>query len=533
MTAADPNTPAVPPAKPQPNTKVEHRNVPRSKAFREFIASGWAPRPAGLPAALPAAGFARQRRERISEQFPGERLVIPSGGFKVRSNDTDYRFRAHAAFSHLTGLGRDREPDAVLVLEPLPGGGHEASLFFRPRAERDSAEFYADPRYGELWVGVRQSLAEIEAETGITARHLDELAEVLIKELTTDGAGVRVRVVRDADERATVFLDRARTSGEAEGAPSAQTEEGAQTDAEQDELLTLEERIVAADEELARALSELRLVKDAYEIEQMYEAVAVTVRGFADIVRALPEAVASARGERVIEGVFAHRARVEGNGTGYETIAAAGAHACTLHWIRNDGQVRAGELVLIDAGAETDELYTADVTRTIPVDGVFTEAQRKVYELVLAAADAAFEIARPGTRFGELNDVAQAVIARGLAEWGLLPVDAEQSIDAEGQQHRRWIPHGVSHHLGIDVHDCSKARREMYLDGVIEAGMVFTIEPGLYFRAEDELVPPELRGIGVRIEDDVLVTDDGCVNLSAALPRTPGEIEAWMRDLRG
>jgi Xaa-Pro aminopeptidase len=261
-------------------------------------------------------------------------------------------------------------------------------------------------------------------------------------------------------------------------------------------------------------------------------AVEATARGFADIVRALPEAVASARGERVVETVFETRARREGNGVGYDTIAASGAHACTLHWIRNDGDVAAGDLVLVDAGIEVDSLYTADVTRTLPVSGTFTEPQLRVYQVVLEAADAAFAVTRPGTRFRDVHNAAMEVVAARLHEWGLLPGTVEESLDPEGQFHRRWMVHGTSHHLGIDVHDCAQARRDLYLDAELEPGMVFTIEPGLYFRTDDLLVPAELRGIGVRIEDDVLVTADGCENLSAMLPRQPVEIEAWMAALR-
>jgi Xaa-Pro aminopeptidase len=289
----------------------------------------------------------------------------------------------------------------------------------------------------------------------------------------------------------------------------------------------------ADDEALAEAVSELRLVKDAHEVEQMRLAVAATVEGFADVVRALPAAVAHGRGERVVETAFEGRARREGNGVGYETIAASGEHACTLHWIRNDGAVLDGDLVLVDAGVEAPSLYTADVTRTLPVSGRFTDAQRRVYSAVLDAADAAFAVARPGSRFRDVHAAAMEVVAARLADWGLLPVSAEESLDPErGGQHRRWMVHGTSHHLGIDVHDCAQARREMYLDAELVPGMVFTIEPGLYFKADDLLVPEELRGIGVRIEDDVLVTQDGCENLSAALPRRPEDVEGWMASLR-
>jgi Xaa-Pro aminopeptidase len=494
----------------KPDAAVEHRQHPRSEAFKKFIASGWAPRPQGLPARSDAAEWAQQRRQKLSEQFPGERLVLPAGRLRTRSNDTDYRFRPHSAFAHLTGLGTDQEPDAVLVLEPRsPGddaGGHDAVLFFRPRAERDSEEFYADSRYGELWVGVRPTLEEIGALTGLEARHLDELADAIRKDVGE--GGLAVRVVRNADESVDEVLDEARGLSEED------------------------ERI--ADAELARAVSELRLTKDAYEIEQMRLACGATARGFEDIVRALVDAVRTRRGERVLEAAFDGRARREGNGVGYDTIAAAGDHTCTLHWIRNDGEVHEGDLLLVDAGVEVDSLYTADITRTLPVSGTFSEAQRRVYEIVLEAADAAFEVARPGRTFRELNEAAMKVLAARLHELGLLPegVTVEQTLDPDGQYHRRWMVHGTSHHLGLDVHDCAQARREMYLDGVLEPGMVFTIEPGLYFGPDDLHAPEEFRGIGVRIEDDVLVTEDGCENLSAVLPRTADDVEAWMARLR-
>ena len=480
---------------------------PTSEAFRRFIVQGWAPRPEGLPARAESAPFAADRRARISAAFPGERLVVPAGPLKVRSNDTDYRFRPHSAFAHLTGLGADREPDAVLVLDP-DDGGHRPVLYFRPRAERDSEEFYADARYGELWVGARPTLVEVEAELALTCRHVGELPDALGKDVGPDG--VRVRVVPGSDAVVEQMVDAARS---ATGLSAEEYEE--------------------MDAALAEALSELRLVKDAYEIRQMRAAVEATARGFADIVRALPEAVAHRRGERVVETTFESRARTEGNGVGYDTIAASGEHACTLHWIRNDGRVRSGDLVLVDAGVEVDSLYTADVTRTLPVDGRFTEAQRRVYQAVLDAADAAFAVARPGSRFRDVHAAAMQVIAERLAEWGLLPVGAQESLDPDtGGYHRRWMVHGTSHHLGIDVHDCAQARREMYLDAELRPGMVFTIEPGLYFKADDLAAPEELRGIGVRIEDDVLVTEDGCENLSAMLPRSPDEVEAWMRSLR-
>src|SRR5690606_3867954 len=208
------------------------------------------------------------------------------------------------------------------------------------------------------------------------------------------------------------------------------------------------------------------------------------------------------------------------------------SHANTLHWIRNTGDIQDGDLLLLDAGVETDSLFTADVTRTVPVDGTFTPAQRKVYEAVLEAQEAGLAAARPGNRFKDVHAAAIEVIARHLLDWGLLPegVTLEQTLDAEeGQFHRRWMVHGTSHHLGLDVHDCALALREDYVEGELREGMVLTVEPGLYFKSDDLLVPEELRGIGVRIEDDIVITADGHRNLSAMLPRTADEVEAWVR----
>ena len=472
---------------------------PSSQAFRDFIASDWAARTAPPVARDEVADHTERRRAKVSEAFPGERLVIPAGGLKVRSNDTDYRFRPHSAFAHLTGLGSDEEPDAVLVLHPEEAGGHEAVLYFRPLAGRDTEEFYADARYGEFWVGARPTLEELETRTGLRCGHIDELGDALGK----DAGHVQLRVVPEADEAISAVVNEIR-AGTAEEADAA----------------------------LAEALSELRLVKDDWEVAQLREAVAVTIAGFGDIAGELERATGHPRGERVIEGAFGARAREEGNGIGYDTIAAAGNHATTLHWIRNDGTVRPGELVLVDAGVEVDSLYTADVTRTLPVDGTFTEVQRRVYTAVLDAADAAFAFARPGVKFRDIHTTALRVLAERLQEWGLLPVSVEEAVSPHGQQHRRWMPHGTSHHLGLDVHDCAQARREMYLDAELVPGMVFTIEPGLYFKADDLAVPAEYRGIGVRIEDDVLVTETGVENLSAALPRRAEDVEAWLASLR-
>ncbi|GHD03759.1 aminopeptidase P family protein [Zhihengliuella salsuginis] len=505
-----PNTATDQPLEDRVNNRSQR---PSSDAFKEFMASQWAPADTSLPPEDAVAPYAAKRRLGLSRRFAGERLVVPAGPLKVRSNDTDYRFRPHSGFAHMTGLGLDHEPDAVLVFDPVEegsgddGGNHRATLYFRPMAGRDTEEFYSSSRSGEFWIGKRPTLPELQARLGIPTAHMDEALEDAITENAGNAAlgGLRIRLLRDVDLNCDALVDTSRIN--------------TGVDLEESDKL---------DAELAEALSELRLVKDAWEVEQMRAAVDATMNGFHQVAAALPRAVEHKRGERVVEGAFFARAREEGNDLGYDTIAASGNNATVLHWMRNSGQVNSGDLILVDAGVEADSLYTADITRTMPVNGKYTEIQRKIYQAIVDAQDAAFAVAKPGTRFRDLHTAAITVLAERLDAWGLLPVSLEEALSDAGQQHRRWMPHGTSHHLGLDVHDCAQARRDMYLDGILEPGMVFTIEPGLYFKDEDLAVPEEYRGIGVRLEDDVLVTEDGCVNLSADLPRTPDQIEAWM-----
>ena len=453
--------------------------VPR--ALVESMTSNWAPAEPSREV-HPSAPFAAQRRARLAEAMPGLTLVIPTGGAKVRANDTDYRFRPGTDFFYLTGC---HEPDCVLVITPGAGAGH-ATLYVPERRDARTHAFFTDSRYGELWVGARRGVTEAAQYYQIDTAPLEDLAKHL-----SELADTTMAVVRGFD--ATL-----------------------------DAALELSEH----DERLVVTLGELRLVKDEFEQRQLEVAVAHTVEGFADVVRALPQA--TGRSERVIEGVFNLRARVEGNDVGYDTIAASGANATVLHWTRNTGAVRPGDLLLLDAGVECDQLYTADVTRTLPINGVFTAAQRRVYELVLAAQDAGIAAVKPGAAFSAAHDAAVRVLAYGLAELGILE-DPEDSLRPDRQTHRRYTLHGVSHMLGLDVHDCANARNELYR-GELHAGYVLTVEPGLYFQANDLTVPEEYRGIGVRIEDDILVTATGSRNLSAALPRDPDAIEAWMAE---
>ena len=453
------------------------------------------------------ADYTPARVATISAAFPGARLVVPAGGLKVRSNDCDYVFRPHSAFAWLTGLGADREPDAVLVLEPLPEGGHEPQLFFRPLAGRDTEEFFGDSRYGEFWVGARPTLEDMSNELGIRTRHIDEFADAVAK----DAGATEVLVVREADDQVAATVDAARTNDATNTSVSS--------------------KVAERDAELARVLSTARLCKDEWEITQMRQACDATAVGFRAVAADLPEAVARGRGERWVEGIFGLYARHAGNGVGYDSICASGDHANTLHWIKNTGEVRDGDLILIDAGVEVDSLFTADVTRTLPVNGRYSPAQREVYQAVLDAQEAGIAAAKPGNTFSDVHAAAIRVIAERLHAWGCLPdgVSVEETLDAErGQYHRRWMVHGTSHHLGLDVHDCALALRADYLDAELKPGMIITVEPGLYFKADDELAPERFRGIGVRIEDDILITEDGNENLSSALPRTPDAVEAWI-----
>lgn len=474
---------------------VNRSTTPENSAFHAYISGDWADAPETVAAARAQVPFCAKRRAKLSAAFRGHTLVFPAGPMLVRSYDMYFPYRAHSAFTYFSGWGSDTVPDSVLVLTPN-GQNHDATVYYRFPAGRGTEEFYSDADIGEFWIGPRPTPAAVSAELVVATRSLADLDEII------DGADDTWVIIREADASLTERIDVARGVGE------------------------------HRDDELAQFQSEQRLVKDEFEIAEIRHAVAATAMGFDDVLASLPDVVAHRRGERLIEGTFNRRARAEGNQVGYETIAAAGHHACTLHWIRNDGPVRDGDLVLMDAGVEVESLYTADITRTFPVNGRYSDTQRLVYDAVLEAADAAFAVVKPGIIFREVHAAAMAVIARHVSEWGFLPVSLEESLANTGQQHRRYMVHGTSHHLGLDVHDCPQARKEFYKDGIVREGMVFTIEPGLYFQADDLTVPEHFRGIGVRIEDNIVVTEAGAENLSSGIPRTADAVEAWVQARR-
>lgn len=482
---------------PTATNSASHDNTP-SERLTAFMASGWTEVAPALPAA-PVAAWTTARRAALSALFPADVLVIPTGTAKVRSNDTDYVFRAGSDYAWLVG---DLEPDSVLVMWPIAKGTHRGVAYIPGRSDRTSTAFFTDRRYGELWVGPRLGPVEVAQTFGLETVPLASLAEAL-----ADLDPATTRVVRGLDPAIDALLEAPAEPTPLEGEPAPLTRDG----------------------ELNRALAELRLIKDAFEISQLQEAVDATVTGFTECVRELPGAAELERGERWLEGTFWRRARLDGNDVGYGSIVACGHHATTLHWTRDDGPVLSGDLLLLDMGVEARSLYTADVTRTLPVSGTFSACQRQVYEAVFEAQVAAMEIIRPGVAFADVHKTAMTSLTARLVAWGLLSGDVEELV--KDGMHRRWTLHGTSHHLGIDVHDCSLAREDRYRLGHLEAGMVITVEPGLYFQRNDSLAPADMRGIGVRIEDDILVTSEGYLNLSQALPRSADDIEAWMATL--
>lgn len=432
-----------------------------------FMSSGWidAPLRAG---AHPQLARLQSRRDALSRAFPGCYLVIAAGEEQVRANDTNFRFRPASDFAYLMGTG---EPGGLLVLEP-EGAAHR-TLLFAPPHNRGTADFFTDRVYGELWVGRHRGLDESQIFFGVDrCRPLSEIP-VYMEELRASGHTVHV---------------------------------------------------LGEKNDLATALAEMRLVKDEYEIAELRKACEITKRGFEDVIRRFPHA----RSEREFEGAFWNRARVEANDVGYLTIAASGHNACTLHWNRNDGRFDKSALLLLDAGVECDSLYTADITRTMPIGGKYSRVQRAVYDIVWEAQRIGIDAVAPGNDFLEPNRRAMRVLAQGLIDLGVLNCSLDEALDPEHQYYRRYTLHGVSHMLGIDVHDCAKARSESYRYGTLREGMVLTVEPGLYFQPDDATVPEELRGIGVRIEDDVLVTASGRENLSAILPSKADAVERWI-----
>jgi Xaa-Pro aminopeptidase len=432
---------------------------------------------------IPAAEFARRRRQLMRMAGEDAILILPAAPQRVRSHDTHYPYRQDSDFWYLCGFP---EPEAVLVL--VPGRRHgEALLFCRER----------DPER-EAWDGPRAGQEGAVADFGMDdAYPIDDLDDIL-PGLLEGRSRVYYHFGRDAefDLKLIGWVNRVR----------AQVRHGAQPP---HEFL-----------ELGHLLHEVRLFKSREEVRLMRKAAEISVRAHEAAMRAARPGIHEYELQAEIERVF----RAADAWPAYGTIVGAGANACVLHYVANNARARDGDLVLVDAGAEYRN-YAADITRTFPVGGRFSREQRALHDLVGQAQAAALAQARPGVPFAAMHEAAVATLTEGLLRLGLLRGSLEENI-AEGR-YKRFYPHKSGHWLGLDVHDVGDYR----IDGeprLLEPGMVLTIEPGLYVRPDDTGVPARWRGIGIRTEDDVLITADGHRVLTEGLPRSADEIEAFM-----
>ncbi len=424
------------------------------------------------------------RRQRLLAALAGGIAIFPGAPETVRSNDVHHRYRQESDFFYLTGF---TEPGAFLVLD---GGDDKRpfTLFVQPK----------DPAM-EQWtgrrVGVRAARSRYGADRAFEAGTFnDRLADLLAGH---DRVFLRLGYDRAVDQAVIERIDRMRGRSRA----------GVQSPTEVVDPTPI--------------LAEMRLFKSDHEIATLQRAVDVTADGHLAAMKCVKPGVYEYRVEAEIECRF----RAAGaSGPAYPTICGSAANATILHYIENSRRMRRGELVLIDAGAEVDG-YAGDVTRTLPVSGRYSDAQKAVYEVVLKANKAAIRRTRPGVRFDAVHQTALRELVRGLIDLGLLKGDLKQLI--KDGAYRRFYMHRTSHWLGLDVHDVGRYHLDDHTSRPLEAGMVLTIEPGLYIDAEKD-VPKAFHNIGIRIEDDVLVTENGCRVLSANIPKEVDAIEQVM-----
>ncbi len=416
----------------------------------------------------------------------GAAAVIPTATHKIRNHDCEYRFRPDSDFWYLTGFA---EPDGVLVLIP--------ALATTKSKNARSILFLRDKdREREIWTGRRLGVAGAAERLGVDEARPIERLWTDLPELLKNVERIVWRTGADEarDREMLQTVSKLRASAKGGVVPPL-------------ELL-----------DPAPLLHELRLKKSADEIDVMRRAARITKDAhIAAMKRARPGV-----NEREIDALLDSTFRASGaTGSAYTNIVAGGANACILHYVENDAALRGGDLVLIDAGSEVD-YYASDVTRTFPVSGRFSAEQRALYEVVLDAQLAAIAHVRPGVTFVSVHEVALERLVRGLVRLGLLAGPPETVVEKEA--YKRFYMHRTSHWLGLDVHDCGA----YVVEGAsrkLEPGMVLTVEPGLYVAEDDTSVEARWRGIGIRIEDDVLVTASGSDVLTAAIPKTIPEIE--------
>jgi len=439
----------------------------------------------------------KERREQLMARIPQGAAIFPAAPAAIRNNDVEHEYRQDTDFYYLTGF---EEPHAVAVLVP-DHPEHRFTLFVQPK-----------DREREVWTGWRAGAEGAKRDYGADAAFtIDQLDEELPKLLLAAKAErLYYRFGSDPtfDERLVGWMRRFQRERQRSGIGPTSV-------------------IDPAD-----ILHEMRLIKSADDLAALRRAVEITCEGHLTALRALRPGMHEYEIEATLRYVF----RKQGSPRhGYAPIVAAGANATVLHYVTNNSRIEADDLLLIDAGAEFG-YFTGDVTRTWPASGTFSEAQAEVYQVVLDAQLEALKAVRPGATFIEPHDRAVRVLTEGMVRLGLLEGDVDQLIE-EGDKYqnqpdtpsgyKKFYMHRTSHWLGMDVHDAGpyKVADEWRK---LEPGMVLTIEPGLYVAADLEDVPTRYRGIGVRIEDDVLVTETGCEVLSARVPKTIDEIEGLM-----
>jgi Xaa-Pro aminopeptidase len=432
---------------------------------------------------IDASEFARRRKQLMRIAGDDAILIVPAAPERIRSRDTHYPYRQDSDLWYLTGFP---EPDAVVVL--VPGRAHgESILFCRER----------DPER-EGWDGPRSGPEGAVAQFGMDDAYPIEDLDEILPGLLEGRSRVYYHFGRDAefDLQLIGWLNRVR----------AQVRMGAQPP---HEFL-----------ELGHLLDELRLFKSRDELKLMQRAADISVAAHEAAMRAAKAGMREYELQAEIERVF----RMHDAVPAYGSIVGAGSNACVLHYVANGAQSQDGDLVLVDAGAEYRN-YASDITRTFPVNGRFSREQRALHDLVGAAQAAALALAKPGVAYEAGHNAAVHTLTEGLLKLGLLKGTLEKNI-AEGH-YKRFYRHKTGHWIGLDVHDVGDYR----IDGesrLLEPGMVFTIEPGLYVSPDDKSVAAKWRGIGIRTEDDVLVTRDGCRVLTDKLARSADEIEALM-----
>jgi Xaa-Pro aminopeptidase len=425
-----------------------------------------------------------ERRKRLMDRVGDGAVIVHSGRLSSRNHDVDYVFRPQSAFWYLTGFD---EPDAVAVLRP----GHEQpyALFVLPR----------DPRM-ETWTGLRAGVEGAKEKFGADVAFSAADIEKELPPLIAGTDRIFYALGMDAKlDRQIIDLTVTRRRMAPRG-----------------------DKGIASIIDPIPLIDEMRLIKSAAEIESLRKAIDITAAGYSEAFKAARPGAMEYEVQAAMETEFR---RLGSPRNGYPSIVASGAHACILHYISNRDQMKDGDLLLIDAGAEFD-FYSADITRTWPVNGKFTPAQKDVYEVVLAANEAGIAVAKPGNAVTDVHDTALKSLVRGLIDLGALKGDVDEII--QKTQHLPYYMHGTSHWLGLDVHDSGIYRTGgRQGPGIkLEPGMVLTVEPGLYFGPFAEEAPERLKGIGVRIEDDVLITEDGNRVMTSAVPKTVAGIEA-------